>query len=366
MNLPCLDIIIPHYSEKPQVVRHLLDSIEMQVGLNLSKAIKVTIVNDKNDAACVELSAFIDKADYSFPIEILQTNVNGGAGLARQYGLDHTNLPYIMFCDADDSLYSCSALSSLLNQIRLLEVQQKSWNYIWGNFYEEQITKTRGYNLIPHDKLSMIWLHGKIWNRAFLTQYNIRFHSSLRTFEDTYFGKLVALSAPKSTAQHVNEVVYLWRNNPNSVTADWNHDKHSYLYWRNDDYVTCTYSVLKALRPRYKTIERWNETFFVGVMFTYFMLQFGEFNTNEPHTLTLRTNLECLFVALVSEFGDTITRVSNLEKVKWYSMTRYEIVNQFSFNIEQVSWNDFLKYIDEKYKINSYDLLKIDNLTYSE
>ena len=59
MNLPCLDIIIPHYSEKPQVVRHLLDSIEMQVGLNLSKAIRVTIVNDKNDAACVELSAFI-------------------------------------------------------------------------------------------------------------------------------------------------------------------------------------------------------------------------------------------------------------------------------------------------------------------
>lgn len=130
MNLPCLDIIIPHYSEKPAVIRHLLDSIEGQVGVNLSKAIQVTIVNDCNDEPLQELINFLDTVQYSFPIKVLRNDKNAGAGVARQTGINHTSLPYIMFCDADDSLYNSDALMKLLNYVNLLEVQKKPWSYI--------------------------------------------------------------------------------------------------------------------------------------------------------------------------------------------------------------------------------------------
>ena len=366
MKLPCLDIIIPHYNEKPEMIRHLLDSIEMQAGINLAKAIRVTIVNDHNPDACAVLRDYLIKANYTFPIEVLQTPINAGAGRARQYGIDHTELPYIMFCDADDCLYTCTSLLSLLNCVRLVEVKQQPWNYIWGNFYEEKITGEKGFDLITHDKPSMIWLHGKLWKREFLEKYNIHFHPTLRTFEDTYFGKIVSLSVPKTWNYHCEDIVYLWKRNPNSVTSGWNHDKHTYLYWRNEDYVTCTYSVLETLYPRYKEIQRWQELFFVSVMFTYFILQMGEFSTDEPKTAEVRLALEDLFARMIKEFGNTVKNTPNINRVKWYCLVREEIVNQFSFNIEQVHWNDFLKYIDKKYNIESYDLLRIDNPTYDK
>ena len=125
MTLPCLDIIIPHYQEKKEVISKLLSSINIQVGLNLNKAIKVTIVNDADENGRRELTEdFLH--NFSFPIEVIQTEKNGGAGLARQYGIDHTNLPYIMFCDADDQLYDSTVLMKILNEICSLETKHQS------------------------------------------------------------------------------------------------------------------------------------------------------------------------------------------------------------------------------------------------
>ena len=176
MKLPCLDIIIPHYKEDPKMVRHLLDSIEGQVGIDLGQAIKVTIVNDKNDEAYAKLINFIKLAQYSFTVTLYQTPENGGAGRARQYGIDKTDLPYIMFCDADDQLYGSDAILKMVNYANMLDVQKKKWSYIWADFYEEQFISNTGYNLIKHDTPSMIWMHGKLWNRSFIQEHNIKFH----------------------------------------------------------------------------------------------------------------------------------------------------------------------------------------------
>ena len=358
MQLPCLDIIIPHYNEKPQMIRHLLDSIEGQVGIDVSKAIQVTIVNDKNDESLKELTDFLANAQYNFNITVLQTNKNEGAGRARQAGLERTKLPYIMFCDADDQLYDCTALMKLLNYVNLIEVQKKSWSYVWGDFNEEQIID-KNYQLIKHDTPSMIWMHGKIWNRKFIIDNNITFHPWLRTFEDTYFGKCVGLAAPKSYIHHCPEMVYLWKRNPNSVTSNWTADNRSYLYWRNADYRECTYQVLNFIYPHRNKSGRWNELYFVSIFFTYFMLQMPDFEPIDDDAKKVIIELEGLFVRMIKEFGESVRDTTPEERARWYTLTRTDLCNRFKFLIERVPWNDFLKYIDNKYNIESYNLLYI-------
>ena len=359
MQLPCLDIIIPHYSEKPEMIRHLLDSIEGQVGVDLAKAIRVTIVNDKNDNAYNELSNYVYSARYTFPVTVYQVAENGGAGRARQFGIDRTNLPYIMFCDADDQLYASDSLMKILNYVNLLEVQNKKWNYVWGDFYEEQKIGEKGYNLLKHDTPSMIWMHGKIFNRSFLEEHNIKFHPWLRTFEDTYFGKCVGLSAQKSYIQHCPEIIYLWKRNPDSVTSNWTKDQRSYLYWRNVDYIECTYKVLEFIYPHRVESGRWNELFFVSLMFTYFILQTSDFDRRDEEASKIYDNMEDLFVRLTKDFGETVRNSSAKERAYWYSMVRQDVCNRFGLLIEKVHWNHFLQHIDNKYHINSYELFYI-------
>ena len=225
----------------------------------------------------------------------------------------------------------------------------------------EEKLKNNNYDLITHNIPSMIWMHGKIWNRKFLQQYNLRFHPWLRTFEDTYFGKIVALSAPRTAAYHCDSSVYLWKRNENSVTANWAKDNRSYLYWRNDDFRECTYQVLNFLYPRYKEIERWEECFFSSLMFTYFVLQTTDLEIVDGESQQVHDQMEQLFVKMVVDFGETVKNTSNLNRSIWYNLVRTDFSSRFKFFIEQIPWNDFLKYIDNKYNIHSYDLFNIHN-----
>ena len=95
-----LDIIVPHYHEKTEVVKPLLDSIALQQNVDF-KTIKVTIVDDGFD--CPEM--IINKENY--PYEITQLKMpKGGVSAARQFGIDNTNGDYIIICDCDDMFYA--------------------------------------------------------------------------------------------------------------------------------------------------------------------------------------------------------------------------------------------------------------------
>lgn len=358
MQSPCLDIIIPHYSEKPAQIRHLLDSIEMQVGVNLSTTIVVTIVNDKNDETLSDLMQWISTAQYSFPIGLIQNPKNSGAGVTRQLGIDMTKCPYIMFCDADDSLWDCSALNRMLSMIRLTEAKNKSWSYIWGNFVEER-KNGKAYDLFVHNQPSVIWLHGKIWNRQFLEKYHIRFHPTLRTYEDTYFGKVVNYTAPNSII-HCDTSVYLWRHNLDSITSKWNHDSRDYLYWNNNDYITCTSAVLETLYPNWKSISKWKEITLTSLYITYFILQMPEYSDETPETTEKRAQMEQLFIDIIKNYGDTLIDLSVAVKSSFYNKTRYEVAQQFDFVMEQQPWNNFIQMMAIKYSIDT-TFLQIPN-----
>ena len=77
--------------------------------------------------------------------------------MARQYGIDHTSNPLIMFCDADDRFFDCMALLNLFNAKRTQEAKGLTVNLLSSSFYEEFISAGgKGYDLIKHEKPTMI------------------------------------------------------------------------------------------------------------------------------------------------------------------------------------------------------------------
>ena len=52
-------------------------------------------------------------------INLLRYETNGGPGVARQYGIDHTHNGYMTFIDADDTFNGAFALKALRNGLEM-------------------------------------------------------------------------------------------------------------------------------------------------------------------------------------------------------------------------------------------------------
>lgn len=201
-----IDIIIPAWKAQKTLPR-LLSSIASQTIVDLCK---ITIVNDCDNIGYDEI---INLFKPLMDIRVLNLNKNGGPGVARQHGLDNTNLPYIVFADADDSFYSSFALQTLYENIckhpstvailgeHLLEVPKPELKFI-------------------HYKSNYVWVFGKIFRRSVLDKYNIRFNES-RINEDVSFNILLKLCTKwnqEEKAVMLPNVVYVWHSNSNSIT----------------------------------------------------------------------------------------------------------------------------------------------------
>lgn len=348
-----LDIIIPHYKETPEMVNQVLSSINLQVGFNLKETIKVTIVNDHEPSAYKALEEYLKTHTYQFDIELLQTSQNVGGGETRQYGLDHTSAPMVMFIDADDYLYACDGLIALLNMAIQANQQGRSWAYIWGDFYEEQILpNNKGYNLINHNTMSMIWLHGKLWNRAYLKEKDIHFYPGLRTFEDSYFGKTAALLAKPEEILHCPHSVYFWKRNPNSITSHWNHDDRPYIYWHYQDGTTCNYQILRKLEPAAATIQPWFQLVVSSTFFNFFVLSVKGFEdrATNPETEKVCQAYERNLYLMATRYKDIFTQAQKGLLEYLFQQTRIETTKKFELHVEKESWNDCLDRIGKNYQ----------------
>lgn len=337
MTFEKLDIIIPQYNETEEMIKPLLNSIENQSGIK-KDIFQVTIVNDHSEFKLSKefLSSF------NFPINYIETPVNGGGGMARQYGIDHTSNPLIMFCDADDRLFDCMALLNMFNALRVQEAKGMTVNLLSSSFYEEYISADRkGYDLVKHDKPTMIWMHGKIFRRKFLEDNNIRFLPGLRTFEDTFFGKCVAMLAPQDTQHHCNYYTYLWVRNPKSITSNWNHDEKDYLYWNNNDYLMCNRNLLKRIKEEQPQNSRLKELAWVDLFFTFFLLQLKEFNDEEEETKVKRINMYHFIFEIIDNYEDILKTTSMSIRLKYY-MTLRNDMPRYGLNIEKITWNNFV------------------------
>jgi len=119
-------------------------------------------------------------------INILRYETNGGPGVARQYGLDHTSNGYITFIDADDTFNGAFALKALRNAIEMNNGLYQMSVGVFDEVHETDIPEGTGPMLMSHEK-DLVWMFGKMYRRSFIDKYGIHFHETSRANEDNGF-----------------------------------------------------------------------------------------------------------------------------------------------------------------------------------
>lgn len=193
-----IDVIIPAYNAH-NTIKRTLSSIAMQEN---AAEIKVTIVDDCSDKPYDEIAEIFSNM---LDIQIVKMTKNGGPGVARQVGYDHTNGDFVTWMDADDTLISATSLLMLKNVMI-----DKHMDCVYGRFLEEN----ENGSMLVHEQ-HMVWMFGKLYSRAFLDHYNIRFNVS-RQNEDTGFNSVVR--GCSTNIWYIPEPVYIWHFKPNSIT----------------------------------------------------------------------------------------------------------------------------------------------------
>ncbi len=194
-----LQILIPQYKENENIIKSLLDSIEIQQNVDLKNDVGVIIVNDGSN---IHLNKkFLKK--YTYPIKYY-LNEHKGVSAARNACLDYATADYVMFCDADDMFYNACGLYIIFR-----EIDNGGFDSLVSAFVEESknpVTKESLY--INHD-MDSTFVHGKVHRREFLLENNIRWNDKLTIHEDSYFNCLCQRLA--KNLKYSPTSFYLWR-----------------------------------------------------------------------------------------------------------------------------------------------------------
>ncbi len=205
-----IDLIIPCYKAHDTLNRCLC-SIASQT---VKDDITVTLVNDADGTNYDE---YIDRFEGMLDVQVIDLEKNGGPGVARQWGMDHTTNPLIMFMDADDLLFGPFSVETLRDSL----LKEDNNVMITSSFLEEQ-----GDNFIRHER-DMVWMFGKIYKREFIHKYDIHFPPHLRCNEDLCFHKQIGFYLGENEkVKSIANDTYYWMENMNSITR-----KNDYEYY---------------------------------------------------------------------------------------------------------------------------------------
>jgi glycosyltransferase involved in cell wall biosynthesis len=194
-----LQILIPQYEETNEIIKPLLDSIEIQQNVDLKNDVGVIIVNDGSN---VILNKDLFNR-YTFPIEYYQ-HEHKGVSATRNACLDYATADYVMFCDADDIFYNACGLYIIFR-----EIENGGFDSLVSAFIEEaRHPETHESLYINHD-MDSTFVHGKVHNRKFLLNNNIRWNDNLTIHEDSYFNCLCQRLAKE--LKYSPTPFYLWR-----------------------------------------------------------------------------------------------------------------------------------------------------------
>ena len=210
-----VSVIIPVYKSHDTIVNTLY-SVFMQRHISY----KVYLVVDG------EAEGSYDYLKDTFDVVIHYLPENAGPGVARQYGIDNSDEPFISFIDADDTY-----LSSLALYYQHKPFSNDKCVLVSCDFLEEK--RDHNVRLRQND---MVWMHGKMYKRAFLDKYDIRFNET-RANEDVGFNTQCQCYA--NADEQINlakDVTYMWQWRDNSTVRT---DNQSYAYNESiDGYVT--------------------------------------------------------------------------------------------------------------------------------
>lgn len=235
-----IDIIIPCYNSSKTIIGTLYSIINQTI----MDKVFVYIIDDCSDDDYTDIYNLFSKY---IKLEILKLDRNSGPGIARQYGMDHSNNEYIIFIDSDDTFYSNNSLEVMLNRIQ-------SDDMVFSRMFHEA---TGNYEY--HDGC----LHGKMYRRSFLKKYNICFNK-VRSHEDNAFNQ-ICLTVAKIC--YINDVTYNYNYNKNSITN--NEDKVKSM----NNYVdSMTWALKKVASFNENDLNKYTTTIFIisTLLYCYF------------------------------------------------------------------------------------------------
>lgn len=196
-----LTLVVPHYHEPWETLKYLFDTINAQRGIDWAD-VNVLLVNDGDDVVLSEENW----KDYKFEVRY-EIKPWGGLSDTRNYGIDHADGEYIMYCDSDDGFLNNYGLHLALGAIN------EGFDLLFSTFIEEQ-PLNGGWKIFRRDK-DMVFCHGKIYRRQFLLDKKLRFDTTLGFSEDSAFNKIASVEAEE--LKEISTPFYLWCWNDEST-----------------------------------------------------------------------------------------------------------------------------------------------------
>ena len=226
-----LTLVVLHYKEPWEICKPLFDSIELQHGINFDD-FKVMVVNDGDEG-------LLDKAvfePYRYEIEYV-VKPHGGISDTRNYGIEHGDTPYLMFCDSDDMFLSMYGLHLIFGAIN------EGFDICIGSFIEEQPVDGE-WRIFRRDK-SQVFCHGKVYRRQFLIDKKLRFDTSLYFSEDSVFNNLACHETDK--IKYIETPFYLWAWNAGSTVRK---DRDTLVLREYEQVMRMRTKICEGLRDR--------------------------------------------------------------------------------------------------------------------
>lgn len=241
-----IDVIIPAYNVSDNILFRCLASIACQ---DIVNDLEVTIVDDASTKQNYQSVA--DYFSSIMKIHILRYETNGGPGVARQYGIDHTKNGYITCIDADDTFNGAFALKALRNGLEMNGGIYHTCVGVFDEVHEEGLAPGDGPILMAHEQ-DMVWMFGKLYRRSFIDKYNIHFHESSRANEDNGFNTMIRLcSNDQEQVNFIAAHVYYWHENPTSITRA-NDCQYSYGSSDRDSFYGYVENMIFAIKEAKK------------------------------------------------------------------------------------------------------------------
>lgn len=242
-----IDVIIPAYNVSDEILFRCLASIACQ---DIVSELEVTIVDDASTKQ--NYAAVVKNFESIMKINILRYETNGGPGVARQYGINHTSNGYMTFIDADDTFNGSFAMKALRNGIEMNNGLFQMCVGVFDEVHETMLPEgTVGPILMDHQQ-DMVWMFGKLYRRSFVDKYNIHFHESSRANEDNGFNTMARLCM--NDHEQINFIpahVYYWHENVNSITRA-NDCQYSYGSSERDSFYGYVENMIFAVKEAKK------------------------------------------------------------------------------------------------------------------
>ena len=321
-----LQILVTQYKESDEIVKHLLDSISLQQGIDFNN-IGVIICNDGSPETALSESLL---NSYKFDINYYMEPHRGISG-TRNACLDHSDAEYIMFCDADDMFLNNCGLYMIKD-----EMTKGQFDFLMSTFVEQKPITQDICAFINHED-DCTFVHGKVYRRQFLIDNDIRWNEDLIYHEDHYFNVL-CLEYSTDT-RNCKMPFYLWKYRFDSTVRDGG----TYMLKTYPDWLKANAALVDELINRFKFGEA--QFHVVKTIYSaYFDLDKPEWH--DPKNKEYKEKAEQKVKWYYDKFQDIYDEVTAQRSWEILKIARDKITKQGKY-LESITFYDWIKHIEE-------------------